>query len=224
MRVLLVEDEPKVSEAVAHVMRQNQFQVDVAADGEEGLILAEKGIYDVIVLDIMLPGMSGLEILTSLRLKGEICPIMLLTARDSVPDRVQGLERGADDYLVKPFAMAEFIARVKALSRRIQSAYISNNILSIGNIELNTDKLLLQVNKSPVTLTFKETQIMEIFMRNPDQVFTKEHIIERVWGYDNYVVENNVEIYIHHLRKKLGEGSGVRIKTIRGVGYSLEAE
>ena len=222
MRILFVEDEVKISDAVAYMMRQQHMDVDVAGDGDEGLYLAEKGIYDVIILDVMLPGKTGLEILRSLRQKGDITPVLLLTALDSVQDRVQGLDYGADDYLGKPFAMPELLARVRALSRRLQSAYMLDT-LKIGNVELLVDRLQMKVNEEEIKLSFKETQVMEMFMRNPGRVFHKEQILERVWGYDNDVVENNVEIYIHYLRKKLGNTSTVRIQTVRGVGYSLEA-
>ncbi len=221
MRVLMVEDESKVSSAVAHVLKKSQIQVDVAADGEEGLIMAESGIYDVLVLDIMLPGLSGLEILQTIRKKGDVTPVLLLTARDSIKDRVKGLDCGADDYLVKPFALPELLARIKALSRRQQLIFIDNN-LRIGNIELIADRLLMQVEDQEIKLSFKEAQVMEMFMRNPGRVFTREYIMERIWGFNNYVQDNNVEIYIHYLRKKMGQKATASIVTVRGVGYMLK--
>lgn len=222
MRILMVEDEVKISDAVAHIMKQNGMQVDVAGDGDEGLILADKRIYDVIILDIMLPGVSGLDILTHLRQQEDYTPVLLLTARDAVHDRVKGLDTGADDYLVKPFAMSELLARVRVLARRLQTTYVSNN-LQIGNVGLLVDKLMMEIDGEEVKLSFKEAQVMEMFMRNPGRVFNKEQIMERVWGYENYVVENNVEIHIHNLRKKLGDRATARIETVRGVGYTLEA-
>ncbi len=221
MRVLMVEDETKVSSAVVHVLKKSQIQVDVAADGEEGLIMAESGIYDVLVLDIMLPGLSGLEILQTIRKKGDVTPVLLLTARDSIKDRVKGLDCGADDYLVKPFALPELLARIKALSRRQQLIFIDNN-LRIGNIELIADRLLMQVEDQEIKLSFKEAQVMEMFMRNPGRVFTREYIMERIWGFNNYVQDNNVEIYIHYLRKKMGQKATASIVTVRGVGYMLK--
>jgi DNA-binding response OmpR family regulator len=217
----MVEDESKVSSAVAHVLKKSQIQVDVAADGEEGLIMAESGIYDVLVLDIMLPGLSGLEILQTIRKKGDVTPVLLLTARDSIKDRVKGLDCGADDYLVKPFALPELLARIKALSRRQQLIFIDNN-LRIGNIELIADRLLMQVEDQEIKLSFKEAQVMEMFMRNPGRVFTREYIMERIWGFNNYVQDNNVEIYIHYLRKKMGQKATASIVTVRGVGYMLK--
>jgi DNA-binding response OmpR family regulator len=203
------------------VLKKSQIQVDVAADGEEGLIMAESGIYDVLVLDIMLPGLSGLEILQTIRKKGDVTPVLLLTARDSIKDRVKGLDCGADDYLVKPFALPELLARIKALSRRQQLIFIDNN-LRIGNIELIADRMLMQVEDQEIKLSFKEAQVMEMFMRNPGRVFTREYIMERIWGFNNYVQDNNVEIYIHYLRKKMGQKATASIVTVRGVGYMLK--
>lgn len=221
MRILLVEDEVKISDAVAHILRQNKMEVDVAGDGDEGLIMAQRDIYDVIVLDIMLPGKSGLDILQSIRKDGSITPVLLLTARDTVNDRVTGLNFGADDYLVKPFAMAELQARIKALARRISTVYTTDKI-SAGNIELDIDKLELIIDDEKMKITFKEAQLLEMLIRKPGMVFSKEQIMDRIWGYDSEVQDNNVEIYIHYLRKKLAGKASVVITTVRGVGYTLE--
>jgi len=221
MRVLLIEDEEKISAAVAHTLKQKHYEVDCAGDGNDGFMLAQKDIYDVIVLDIMLPGKNGMEILKELRHRKNTTPILLLTALDSINDRVSGLDLGADDYLVKPFSMAELMARVRALSRRIPSVYISE-ALYLGNMRLDADSLTLTIDEEQIKLTYREAQFLEMLMRKPSMVFTREQISDRIWGYENMVNDNNVEIYIHYLRKKISKAS-YRIATVRGIGYTLEA-
>jgi Response regulators consisting of a CheY-like receiver domain and a winged-helix DNA-binding domain len=220
MRVLLVEDEEKISAAIAHTLKLKHYEVDCVGDGNEGLILAQNDIYDVIVLDVMLPGKSGLNILKELRDRGNMAPILLLTALDSVNDRVSGLELGADDYLSKPFSMAELMARIGALARRVPMGYVSN-ILDLGNMHLNTNNLTLIVNEEEIALTDREAQLMEMLMRKPGAVFSREKIIDRVWGYDNSANNNNIEVYIHHLRKKISKAD-YKIATVRGIGYTLK--
>ncbi len=220
MRVLLIEDEEKISAAVAHALKQKHYEVDCAADGNEGFMLAQKDIYDVIVLDIMLPGKSGWEIVKELRSCKNATPVLLLTALASINDRVSGLDLGADDYLVKPFAMAELMARIRALSRRIPAVYISK-ALHLGNMSLDVDNLTLSIDGQEMKLTYREAQFMEMLMRKPGMVFTREQIIDRIWGYDNLVHDNNIEIYVHYLRKKISKASHL-IATIRGIGYTLE--
>ena len=221
MRVLIIEDEERISAAIAHTLKQANYEADCVEDGNSGLMLAEKEIYDIIVLDIMIPGKSGLELLKELRSRGKTTPVLLLTALDSTADRVSGLDLGADDYLGKPFSMAELMARIRALSRRIQSVYISKE-LCLGNMKLDADNLTLTINKEEIKLTYREVQFMEMLMRRPGMVFTREQIIDKIWGYDNTVNDNNIEIYIHYLRKKIGKASHV-IATVRGIGYTLEA-
>lgn len=220
MRILLVEDEVRLTDALTHLLRQKKIDVDVANDGDSGLILAQREIYDVIVLDIMLPGKSGLEILKTIRNNGITTPVLLLTARDAVEDRVLGLDSGADDYLVKPFATPELLARIRALSRRIDTTYTGGR-LSAGNIELDTNSFTLRIANETIKLSSKESQILELLMKRPGQVFTREQILYRVWGYDADIQENNIEIYVHYLRKKLENRANVEIVTIRGVGYTL---
>lgn len=220
MRILLVEDEVRLTDALTHLLRQKKIDVDVANDGDSGLILAQREIYDVIVLDIMLPGKSGLEILKTIRNNGITTPVLLLTARDAVEDRVLGLDSGADDYLVKPFATPELLARIRALSRRIDTTYTGGR-LSTGNIELDTNSFTLRIANETIKLSSKESQILELLMKRPGQVFTREQILYRVWGYDADIQENNIEIYVHYLRKKLENRANVEIVTIRGVGYTL---
>lgn len=220
MKILLVEDEIKISNALSHFLKRKDIDVDVANDGSEGYIMAKNNIYDVLVLDIMLPGMSGLEILSSLRKEGIKSPILLLTARDSVEDRVKGLNSGADDYLIKPFNTSELFARIKALGRRVQSDILEND-LKFGGITLNTTNYSLKMNNITINLPVKEGKLLELLMKRPKQVFSREQILYRIWGYDSDITENNVEIYIHHLRKRLKNKTNVKIHTVRGIGYTL---
>jgi DNA-binding response OmpR family regulator len=194
--------------------------VDVVNDGIEGKILSENDVYDVIILDIMLPGISGLEILRSIREAGKNVPILLLTAKDDTKDKVKGLNMGADDYLVKPFETEELIARVRALGRRPWEVY-SDNVIRFVNIALNINTGELIVDEFPSKLTAKEAQLLEMFIRNPGMTISKDQILDRIWGIESSVMENSVEIYVHYLRKKISK-SKVYIKTIRGLGYVLK--
>ena len=220
MRILLVEDEVRLTDALAHIFRQNKFSVDVANDGEEGWVLAQQEIYDALVLDIMLPGKTGLEILRGLRQKGISTPVLLLTARDTVGDRVKGLDYGADDYLVKPFATDELLARVRALCRRVPAVYADEQ-LSFGNVGLDVKDSSLHIGRESVRLSAKELALLELLIRRPGQILTKNQILDHVWGYDSEVTENSIEIYVHHLRKKM-RLANVEIVTFRGLGYSLK--
>ena len=220
MRVLLVEDEKPLAAALANIFEKNKILVDVVNDGIEGKILSENDVYDVIILDIMLPGLSGLEILRSIRDAGKNVPILLLTAKDDTKDKVEGLNMGADDYLVKPFVTEELIARVRALGRRPWEVY-QDNIIHFANIALNINTGELFVNELPNKLTAKEGQLLEMFIRNPGMTISKEQILDRIWGIDSSAMENSVEIYVHYLRKKISK-SKAYIKTIRGLGYVLK--
>lgn len=219
MRVLLVEDEQMLAEAVRHMLKKQNIETDVALDGDEGMLLALKDIYDVVVLDIMLPGKSGMDILKAMRKERMVTPVLLLTAKDSIQHRVEGLDAGADDYLVKPFAMEELISRVKALGRRLPA--IAGEFLTVGDITLDMQKVSLLVGEKEVRLSAREFQLMEMFMRRPGQTFSREYILDRVWGYEADISENSIEAYIHMLRKKLAESS-VEIVTMRGIGYILQ--
>jgi len=220
LRILLVEDEVRLTDALAHIFRQNNFSVDVANDGEEGWTLAQQEIYDAIVLDIMLPVKSGLEILRGLRQKGISTPVLLLTARDTVEDRVKGLDYGADDYLIKPFATDELLARVRALCRRPPAVYTREK-LAYGNILLDVRDASLQIGRESLRLSAKELALLELLIRRPGQVLTKNQILDHVWGYDADITENSIEIYVHHLRKKM-KAANVQIVTYRGLGYALK--
>lgn len=224
MRLLLVEDEQRLSDALVTILQDNNYSVDTAYDGEVGQDMAESGIYDVVILDRMLPSKEGLQILKELRNKGIQSPVLLLTAKDSIEDKVEGLDAGADDYLVKPFSTKELLARIRALARR-QTDQISNDKLKAGSLELDTLRCEVTNRNETIRLTFKESQLLELFMRKKGQVITKEYILDKVWGIDSIVEMNNIEIYIHYLRKKLNpECCGIQIETIRGVGYCLRED
>ena len=180
MRVLLVEDEVSLASAIKKIFEKNKILVDMVHDGIEGKLLADNDVYDVIILDIMLPGMSGLDILQDIRAKGKNVPVLLLTAKDSTADKVKGLNMGADDYLVKPFATDELIARVRALGRRPWDVY-TDNTLTFNDLALNINNGELIINDKPVRLTSKEAQLMEMFIRNPGMTISKEQILDRIW-------------------------------------------
>ena len=216
MRILYVEDEKYLAEAVIHLLKKEKINVDWAADGEEGLELALKPNYDVIVLDIMLPKLSGLDILQTVRGRGIKTPIIMLSALNEVEDKVKGLDYGADDYLAKPFKTAELIARLRALVRRPALAEVEK--LEYEDLKLDLTNRTL----NGIELTDKEAGIMEMLMRTPGSAITKEQILAHVWGMDSEFEENYVEVYVSYLRKKLKSlKSKVQIKTIRNLGYKL---
>ncbi|MBP2644483.1 MAG: mprA 4 [Firmicutes bacterium] len=222
MRILVVEDDNILREATVSILSGEDYIVDQASTGDEGLYLAEQGIHDLIVLDIMLPGINGLEIVKNLRKNGCAISILLLTAKDSVDDRVIGLESGADDYLVKPFAMRELLARIKALIRRKGNLIIEDQI-NYGNLSLNSKVKDGFVNEEPLGLTNKEYEILEFLTLNKEQIVTREQIFDRIWGLDSDTSSTIVDIYIHHLRKKLiVYGLDTLIQTVRGVGFMLK--
>ena len=225
MRVLLVEDEKGISSAICQVLKKENFAVDPVFTGTDGLDWALDGSYDAIILDVMLPGMDGFQVLKRVREKGLKTPVCMLTARSGLDDRVRGLESGADYYLPKPFQMAELIACLRAITRRREDAPVME--LGFGDIQLNQQEAKL-VNKNTgesVKLGAKEYQIMEMFLRNPKQILPKETIFDRVWGYESEADYSNLEVYLSFVRKKLTFlGSKVKIKATRGIGYSLEEE
>lgn len=186
-----------------------------------GYIQGKRNPYDVIILDIMLPEMNGLDVLKNLRNDSIRTPILLLTAKDSVDDKVRGLELGADDYLTKPFAMDEFIARVKALGRRSAGTF-NPSILSFGDITLDINKALLSIGSHSETLPAKEAQMLEVLMKNPGTIISKDYLLDTVWGFDSEATDNTVEIYMHYLRKKLVLSKTVKITTRRNLGYIIE--
>lgn len=222
MRILIVEDEVRLAEALVQIFMKEKYSADACYDGVNGLDNALTGIYDVIVLDIMLPKMNGLEVLRTLRANKIKTPVILLTAKDEVSDKVTGLDIGADDYLTKPFYTEELLARVRSLGRR-NSDVICDNILSFDDISLNISTYELMCGERSVKLGLKEFNIMELLIKNGTRILSKETLIEKIWGYESDAEYNNVEVYISFLRKKLSHiKSKVIIKTVRGVGYCLE--
>ncbi|ASS74584.1 DNA-binding response regulator [Tumebacillus algifaecis] len=222
MKVLIVEDDSALLQAVADVFEEEGYQTDRADNGYDGLSFAEQGIYDLLVLDIMLPGKSGLEIIKTLRKKGSETPILLLTARDSVEDRVKGLDVGADDYLTKPFAFQELLARARALLRRKGGVGIDGDILC-GPLVLRAKEYDVFVDGTPLKLTAKEYKLLEYLLLNRGQILTREQIFDRVWGFDVDTNMGVVDVYLHYVRKKLTpHNCDHLIHTIRGVGYMLK--
>jgi len=219
MRILFIEDEIKITDALQELCRIQNIDADIANSGDEGLIYALNPIYDVIVLDIMLPVKSGLEILKEIRDHDITTPVLLLSAKTTVDDKVKGLDLGADDYLSKPFSAKELFARIRALSRRPDNE-IKGEIIRFEDVDFNTKKNVMITRNNEFRLSVKEAKILEMLLKRPNQVFTREQILDRVWGFDKEVNENNIEIYVHNLRKKLAE-TNVKIDTIRGVGYTL---
>lgn len=223
MRILLVEDEKPLSSAICQMLAKDQFTVDPVYTGTDGLDYALSGIYDAIILDVMLPGMDGFQILTRLREGGDRTPVCMLTARSGLEDRVRGLEAGADYYLPKPFQMAELAACLKAITRRKEEAPVMS--LTFGDVQLNQQgaKLIHVPGGQEVKLGAKEYQLIELLLRNSSQTLSKDTIFDRVWGYDSEADTSIVEVYISFLRKKLGFiGSDIKIKAVRGIGYMLE--
>lgn len=222
MKLLLVEDEKQLSEALQQILIRNKYSVDAVYNGDEGLDYSLTGVYDVIILDIMLPKLNGLEILKMIRRRKISTPVILLTAKDSVEDKILGLDSGADDYLSKPFSPDELLARLRALTRR-NGDFINENILEFSDIKLNLSTYDMEVNDNSITLTQKEFEILKYFMQRPKLVVSKDDLITKLWGFDSDVEHNNIEVYISFLRKKLAYvESDVKITTIRRVGYRLE--
>ena len=222
MKILVVEDDKALREAVVFLLREEKYVVDEAAAGDEGLYLANQDIYDLLILDIMLPAISGLEIVRTLREQENATPILLLTARDSIEDRVIGLELGADDYVVKPFAIPELLARIKALLRR-RGNLGRQGALHCGGVMLDNKVRDGFINHSPLGLTVKEYDLLEYLILNHGQILTKEQIFDRVWGFDSETTLNIVDVYIHYLRRKLAaQGADILIQTVRGAGFMFK--
>lgn len=223
MQILVIEDEKRLAEAIGHILKEQKYMVDLAFDGADGFDLAVSGIYDVIILDVMLPKMNGYEVASALRKEKVATPILMLTAKDQITDKVQGLDAGADDYMTKPFASEELLARIRALTRRQGEVVIDE--LQFHDVTLNLSTCDLSCNNKSVHLNFKEFEIMKILMQNPQVVTTKDDLIVKVWGYDSNAVDNNVEVYVSFLRKKLDfVSSKVEISSLRKIGYRLEVK
>jgi len=224
VRVLLVDDEVSLVRALSQLLRQQQYTVDAAHDGEAGLDMARAGIYDLLLVDVMLPGLPGTDLVRTLREEGDTTPILMLTARSSERDKVLGLDSGADDYVVKPFGTAELLARMRALTRRVGDL-AGVTTLCVGAYTLDLVQRAVLFDGTAVALTHKEFQLMELFMRHPGQVLARPVIFDRIWGYEADVDSNVVDAYVHFLRRKLerGEPGGGRrpsdIQTVHGTGY-----
>lgn len=216
MRILVVEDEHKIANSIKRGFEQETWATDVAYDGEEGYDLASSEDYDVVVLDLMLPKMDGMEICKKLRAEGNHVPILMLTALGEVSDKVEGLNSGADDYLVKPFAFEELLARVKALVRRPKEA--KSVELKVKDLVLNTNTFEVKKSDRNIELSRKEFALLEYLMRNQGRVVSKENIIAHVWDYESDILPNTVEVFVGYLRDKIGSGL---IKTVRGFGYKI---
>jgi heavy metal response regulator len=224
MRLLVVEDEPSISEWVRQGLTEFGYAVDVAEDGEEGLHYALSADYDVLILDIMLPGMDGMQLLQTLRRLGHKTPTIMLTARDTIDDRVRGLNAGADDYLVKPFAFPELLARINALLRR-PPLQQQGSVLQVADLEMDTVKRLVKRNGQIIDLRPREYAVLEYMMRHPNQVLTRTQIGEHVWNFDYFHESNVVDVYVGYLRRKIDQDNELAlIQTVRGAGYRLLAD
>ncbi len=226
MQILVVDDDQAVRDALRRALVMQGYDVELAADGEEALLKLRSNPHavDLMIVDILMPRLDGLEVTRRLRADGSQLPILMLTARDQVADRVAGLEAGADDYLVKPFALEELIARVRALLRRLGSEE-QPTMLSFADVELDTGTREVTRDGEPIVLTRTEFSLLELFLRNPRQVLTRSVIFDRVWGYDFGYGSNSLDVYISYLRKKTEAGGRPRlIHTVRGVGYALREQ
>ena len=220
MRVLVVEDEKRLAETLADIISESGDTVDISNDGEEGFFNAVSGIYDAIVLDVMLPGMNGFDILRKIREEGISTPVLMLTARTELGDRVNGLNLGADYYLTKPFESRELIACIHALTRR-QKDQVDE--ITFGDLRLDLTGISMSCGAESIRLSSKEFDVLRLLMQAGSSNIPKSRILDQVWGYDSEAIENNVEVYVAFLRKKLKKlGSSVNICAVRGVGYHLE--
>lgn len=224
MHVLIVEDEKRLAEALSHILHEQKYMVDVVHDGEEGLAYAESGIYDCIILDIMLPSMNGFDVCLELRRKKITTPVLMLTAKDTISDKVKGLDAGADDYMTKPFSPDELLARLRVLTRRRGEVILDE--MRYHDITLHIDQSKLSCSKSDksIHLNFKECELLKMFLSKPEVIISKQDIIVKIWGYDSDAVDNNVEAYVSFLRKKLSfVESTVEIVSAKKLGYKIVA-
>ena len=220
MQILIVEDDVRLASAVSKILEENNYQVDVVYDGQSGFDYAVTGIYDVVILDVMLPKMDGFEVAKRLRRANVDTPVLMLTARAQIPDKIEGLDSGADDYMTKPFSPAELLAHLRALTRRKGQVIFEQ--LEFGDLTLNLESHDLSRDRKSINLSFKEFSILQVLMTNRNQIVSKETLISKVWGIESSAVDNNVEAYISFIRKKLRHlGTSVQIETVRGVGYRL---
>lgn len=222
MKILLIEDEKRMAQALCELLRQEKYEVDHYADGVHGFMALTSNIYDIVILDVMLPGMDGYEIAQKARSEGIHTPILMLTAKAELDDKVTGLDSGADDYLTKPFMAKELLARLRALTRRTMGT--NDGILTYGDIALDTHAFTLScvTNQQSVRLSEKEYRILEYFIANSGQVLTREQLVMKIWGFESDAEYNNVEVYMSFTRKKLAfVEAKTEIKAVRGIGYEL---
>ncbi|MDD6155634.1 MAG: response regulator transcription factor [Lachnospiraceae bacterium] len=221
MRLLLAEDEQELSHALLTILTRNNYSVDAVDNGRDALDYLMAGNYDGAILDIMMPRMDGITVLKNVRAAGNHVPILMLTAKAEVDDRVLGLDNGADDYLTKPFSMKELLARIRAMTRRQESS--TGTVLTLGNVSLNRSTYTVSTSSEAFRLANKEYQMLEMLMIHPYQVISAEQFMDKIWGYDSETDQNVVWVYISFLRKKLvALGADISIKATRGLGYSLE--
>ena len=221
MRLLIAEDDHDIRRALVALLQKNNYTVDETDNGTDAYTFTSRGQYDGIILDIMMPGMDGMEVLSKLRAEKNNVPILLLTAKSEVEDRVRGLDAGADDYLPKPFSVSELLARVRAMLRRREP--YQAEVLSYGDLSLNSAFFELICHDQKLPLSSREYQIMEMLMRTPTAIVTSDNLMEQVWGWDSEVSVNNIWVYISNLRKKLQQlNTSVSIRAVRGVGYCME--
>jgi DNA-binding response OmpR family regulator len=223
MNILLAEDDLRLARAVRRVFEEENHKVEITGDGKSALQLAQNGEFDVMLLDVMLPGMDGFEVCKRMRTGGVQTPVLMLTARTEVQDRVKGLDSGADDYLVKPFAVAELLARARALGRRGSRAAGGREQMRAGDLTLDVSRHSAVRGNQEIELTVKEFELLELLLRHQGQVLSRSQILDHVWQYDRDFASNVVDIYIHYLRNKVDKGFKTQmIHTIRGVGYMLK--
>lgn len=221
MRILLAEDEKQLSDALVMILKHNNYSVDPVYDGEDALYYLENSEYDVAILDIMMPKMDGIEVLKNIRSSGSKIPVLMLTAKSEIDDKVLGLDSGADDYLTKPFDTKELLARLRTITRR--QTGVTDNLLQFSNTSLDRATYELKAEDGEVRLSNKEYQIMETLMANPDNLISTERLLEKIWGFDSDAEINVVWVYISNLRKKLKQiGADIEITVIRNSGYTLE--
>lgn len=221
MRILIIEDEKNLADALEYILKKQNYIIDISNDGISGQEMAETGVYDVIILDRMLPRKNGIEVLKYLRENKILTPVIFLTAKDTIANKIEGLDAGADDYLIKPFSKEELLARIRALGRRSKEI-LQVNKLSLGLLNLDMQDCDVTYLNLKAKLTLKEAQLLEFLIRNKNQVLSKEQILDRVWGFDKCIELNNVELYVFYLRKKIDFSKcNLVLSTVRGVGYCL---
>lgn len=223
MKILIIEDEYGLADAISEILKNENFVTTIVTDGEEGEYEALSGIYDLILLDVMLPKKDGFEILKSIRNEKIKTPVIMLTAKSEIDDKLQGLEHGADDYITKPFHMRELLARIKAVLKRTNNLD-ELNILEFNGLKLNLDTCQMSCEDNSITINGKEMELLQLLIVNKNQVLNRELITSKIWGYDSDAEYNNVEVYISFIRKKIKLlNANVKIKSVRGIGYKLEA-